>query len=323
MEYTNKGYIVVTDYLPADGKTDVADVLQQLIDNNPNRTIYFPDGTYLLNKPVLTPAQPRKSVDLQLSNYAVLKASDDWSSEEAMVRLGGKDPANDIATPGSNYGLTGGVLDCSGRAKGISIDGGRETVIRNASIKNAVIGIHIKHGANSGSSDADIHSVNITGTGNPDSIGVLIDGYDNTLTNMRIANVFVGVEVNSGGNMLRNIHPLYYTNSSSYDRFEESIGFKSLKDGNNWFDYCYSDQFSTGFCVDGGVLQNCFCWWYSVKEPRHIALKSDNAFDGRIHNLTVGGAQHPQHENKLMENMVLSENAVMENITVNGKLIRL
>ena len=88
----NKGFVVVTDYLKADGKKDVSDILQKIIDNNPNRTLYFPDGTYVISKPVNTPADPKKSVSLQLSNYAIIKAADGWSHEEAMIRLGGKDP---------------------------------------------------------------------------------------------------------------------------------------------------------------------------------------------------------------------------------------
>ena len=152
------GYLIATDYVCADGKTDVSDGLQQLIDSNPNRTIFFPDGTYLLRKPILTPAHPEKSVDLQLSNFAKIKASQDWDSSEAMIRLGASHPANDIYTCGSNYGINGGIVDGSGIANGISIDGGRETYIRNVNIKNTRIGIHVKTGANNGSSDADIHS---------------------------------------------------------------------------------------------------------------------------------------------------------------------
>ena len=180
------GYLIATDYMPADGVTDVSDALQSLIDANPNRTIFFPDGKYLLSKPVCTPAHPEKSVDLHLSAFACLRAADTWCSPEAMIRLGGKEPANDIYTPGSNYGLTGGIIDGCGQAVAISIDGGRETAIRNVSIKNAFIGIHIKHGANSGSSDADISGVNITGNGSVDSIGVLIEGYDNNVKYRRI-----------------------------------------------------------------------------------------------------------------------------------------
>ena len=55
---TKAGYIIVTDTVPADGKTDVADMIQKIIDDNPNRTIYFPDGVYLLSHPIATPAKP-------------------------------------------------------------------------------------------------------------------------------------------------------------------------------------------------------------------------------------------------------------------------
>ena len=117
------GYVVVTDYVKADGKTDVSDALQQVIDEHPNRTLFFPDGVYLISKPLLTPADPRKSVALLLSNYAVIKAVDTWSyPEEAMIRLGGKDAFNSITINGSNYFLDGGVIDGSGVARGVSID---------------------------------------------------------------------------------------------------------------------------------------------------------------------------------------------------------
>lgn len=318
MEHRN-GYLIATDYVCADGKTDVSGVLQQLIDSNPNRTIFFPDGTYLLRKPILTPAHPEKSVDLQLSNFAKIKASQDWDSSEAMIRLGASHPANDIYTCGSNYGINGGIVDGSGIANGISIDGGRETYIRNVNIKNTRIGIHVKHGANSGSSDADIHSVNITGNCNPDSIGVLLEGYDNTLTNMRIAAVFTGVDVRSGGNMLRNIHPLFIFRPWSREQFPESVGFRSLVDGNNWFDYCYSDQFAVSFHANSGNFHDCFAWWYSSREESHVALKSDGPFNGRITSLTIGGAHHPDCENKFMESLNLGEYAFISNVTLDGK----
>lgn len=301
MELHDRKYIVVTDYLPADGTTDVSKALQALIDENPNRTLFFPDGKYLLGEPILTPAHPERSVDLQLSNFACITASADWSSDEAMVRLGAKDAANDIHTPGSNYGLCGGVLDGAGRAKAISIDGGRETYIRNVSIKNAQTGIHIKYGANSGSSDADITAVNITGNGRPDSIGVLIEGYDNTLTNMRIADVFTGVEVRSGGNMLRNIHPLFIIRADTCERYRESVGFR-IQHPMNWFDYCYSDQFAVGFdTLGGGILKNCFCWWYSDREDFHLAVRSAGPFIGSIDTLVIGGEYQEGRPNRFME----------------------
>ena len=73
------GYVVVK--VKNNGKVDVSDAIQKIIDENPNRTIYFPDGTYLISKPICTPADPKKSVALELSNYAVIKATEDWNNE--------------------------------------------------------------------------------------------------------------------------------------------------------------------------------------------------------------------------------------------------
>ena len=295
----DQGFVVITKFLKADGKKDVSDAIQKVIDANPNKTIYFPDGTYLISKPIVTPADPEKSVALELSNFAVIKATDDWDNEEAMVRLGGKDPKNIITVPGSNYYLQGGVIYGNGKAKGVSIDGGRETQVRNVNIKNVSLGLHIKHGANSGSSDCDINNVNITGNCQPDCIGVLIEGYDNTLTNMRIGGVQIGVKVKTGGNYLRNIHPLYYNFN---DEYPSSCGFVN-EGNNNWFDFCYSDQFAIGFLTKNSAdtYHNCFVYWYSNKGPRHTAFKSLGKFNSCVMNLTVGMGKH----NAAEENFVL------------------
>ena len=282
----DRGYIIASDYMACDGFADVSDAIQNLIDLYPNRTIFFPDGVYLLKKPILTSSDNKKSVDLVLSNFARFLASPDWNSEEAMVRLGAKDHVNTLDA-GANYGLTGGIIDGAGVAKGVSIDGGRETRISNVNIKNASVGLHIKNGANNGSSDADILNVNITGTGKTDSVGVLIEGFDNTLTNMRIAKVFIGVHLCSAGNSLRNIHPLY---TCDYTDYQNSCGFRD-ETGNNWYDYAYSDHFGIGYSFARGAsstVTNGFVWWYSKNGGRHAAIVCDGAFDSIVTNLKVG-----------------------------------
>lgn len=297
----NMGYEIVTDYVKANIQSDVSDALQKIIDENPNRTIYFPDGVYVISKPIVTPADPTKSVALQLSNFAVIKAAEGWSHDEAMIRLGGKDAANNIRLAGSNYYLDGGVVDGSGVAKGVSIDGGRETVIRNTSIKNVVMGIHIKHGANSGSSDSDIVSVNIVGNNSPESIGVLVEGYDNTFTNMRIGGVHVGFKILSQANSLRNIHPLYYGSNDSY---HTSCGFLD-EAGNNWYDFCYSDEFATAFRITKSrrsLYNSCFAYWYSKRGVKHIIFKADGQFNSDVMNMHAGHRQHnATTENKILE----------------------
>lgn len=284
---SDRGYIVVTDTVAANTGADVSDAVQSIIDSNPNRTIYFPDGEYVFSKPIYTPADPRLSVSLELSDFAVLKAGEGWTKGEAVVQLGGKNPANDTHTVGSNYSFEGGVIDGSGVANGISINGGRETAVRNVSIKHTVVGIFVMYGANSGSSDSDIYGVNIIGTGGTDSVGIVLEGFDNTVTNVRIGCVFTGVHVKSGGNVLRNVHPLYY---SDYTDFENSCGFL-IDEGNNWFDYCYSDQFAIGFRTTNygsSTFNNCFCYWYSPNGGVQTGFRADKYFNSDITSLTLG-----------------------------------
>lgn len=319
-----KRYVIAADFMENDGSEDVSGKIQNLIDANPNRSIFFPDGVYLLKKPIQTSSDSERSVDLVLSNYARFLASPDWDSEEAMVRLGAKDHVNSLA-PGSNYGLTGGIIDGAGVAKGVSIDGGRETRVQNMSIKNASVGLHIKYGSNNGSSDADILNVNITGNGERESVGVFIEGFDNTLTNMRIANVFTGVVVKGGGNMLRNIHPLLYMNDVSKENYEKTVGF-SVVNPMNWFDYCYSDQYSAGFeTTGGGIFKNCFSWWYSNEEETHVAFKSGAPFFGSIDTFVLGGKHKENSPNIFAPEKTDFLGSVREVVSVqeDGKTLRI
>ena len=282
-EARSLGYLVITDYVDVEAADDLAPAINKVIIDNPHSTIFFPDGTYTISEPICTPADPNKSVSLYLANYATIKANSDWDSEEAMIRLGGVDPYNSIYINGSNYYMYGGIVDGSGIANGVSIDSGRETSVRFVSIKNTPIGLHIKHGANGGSSDSDIDTVNIVGTNGIDSIGVLVEGYDNTISNMRIANVQIGVKLIGGGNLLRNLHPLQTQGGMKYD-YKDTIGFWDIS-GSNFMDFCYSDNFAVGFRFGSNcrtVYDSCFCFWYSSNGDKQIGFQSDGQFNAII-----------------------------------------
>lgn len=298
MEEKKMGYLIVTDYVEANTGADVSDAIQELIVNNPHRTIYFPDGEYVLAKPICTPADPNKSVSLMLSNYAILKAADNWDSDEAMVRLGGIDPFNSIYILGSNYFFEGGIIDGGKKAKGISIDSGRETRISKVSIKNTTIGLHVKRGANNGSSDADIDNVNIVGTRQQGCIGVLVEGLDNTFTNMRIAAVQEGVRLYGGGNFLRNVHPLGGAKQDDPDYYPNSYGFREMG-GGNFYDMCYSDNFAIGFEIAPNaksLYNDCFNYWYSPLGDCQIGFRAKGKFNSIIKNAKVAfnGKSEPQ-----------------------------
>ncbi len=282
----NSEYVIVTDYVAVNSGKDVSDDLQKLILDNPNKTIFFPDGEYLLSKPICTPANPVNAVSLKLATFAKLKAMDTWTEKEAVVRLGAEEPFNSINIPGSNYYFEGGIVDGNGVANGISIDSGRETCIHHVSIKNTEIGIHIKWGANNRSSDADVFNVNIVGNNSKTSVGVLLEGHDNTLTNMRIASVHVGIQADSGGNIFRNLHPLYIYagENAKEENFLTSVAFMD-RWNDNYYDICYSDQFCTAFSLQSSsrnIYTSSYIMWYSPKGNREVAFQVNGKLNSVI-----------------------------------------
>ena len=287
-DYSVNGYLIVPEEIKRDGETDVTQQLQSLIRENPNRTIFFPDGTYLISMPLLTSADPSGTVSLVLSQYAVIKAdAKKWNTDEAMIRLGGGGFGNNAERAGSHTVFRGGVVDGSGVASGISVDSGIQTVVTGTSIINTKVGLHIKNGANGGSADADISDLNIIGTGKTNSTGIIVDAHDNTFTNIRIGKVQVGVELNKGANMLRNVHPLYY--GIGYVGYENSCAFWD-KHGTNWYDFCYSDQFGTAFRLGDGVrsfFNNCYVFWYEDRGDNQTAFRADGTFESVVDTLRV------------------------------------
>ena len=280
----------VAVFAPAPGE-DAADALQALIDASPHRTIYLPDGEYVLSHPVATPADPARAVSLRLADFAFLVAAPDWAHSNAMVRLGGIHPANNNRAPGSVYGLFGGNLDGAGRATGVSIESGRETRVQNVAIKRCHVGIHVMRGANGGSADCDIRDIDMTGNNEPGSIGLLVEAFDNTFTNFRMVDFQTGVKTTGAGNFFTNVHPLLSA-VSNRKFFDDTAGFVDNSDNNSYV-RCYSDQFSTGWLFgaksDNADLDGCFVyWWDSNPGKRHTAMRCEGPFKALVDDLWAG-----------------------------------
>lgn len=209
-----------------------------------------------------------------------------------MIRLGGKDYAGDAYNIGGNYYIKGGVIDCNNVAKGIAIESGLQTVVSDLVIKFCKVGLHIKWGANSGSADADVHDINITGMYEYDSIGILVEGYDNTFTNIRMNWVQKGMLIYSGGNYITNVHPLYCFHWSWSWNYVNSVAFEDYG-ANNWYTGCYNDQFAIGFKNRGihNIYHNCYAFWYSENFEKHIAFESEGPFNSIVTNFTMGIAE--------------------------------
>ncbi len=283
---TQDKFVVVTDFFPANTGKDVAKLIQELIDKNPNRTIYFPDGEYIISKPILTDGRAAKSVSIRLSDGAVIKASDKWTSSEALIRLGGIDPeggdAHEINSVTTYYSFMGGTLDGNGRANGLSIDAGRETLVKDVCIVNAKTGLTIKKAEVYTSTDADVENVTIVGNGSPGTKGLHVIGFDNTITNVNIYDVEIGAHIAGGGTLMKNIN-VYYTHSSKLDtldkKYAQTIGIYETCSG-NWFYDFYVQNYATAFKLVGSlsVIDRCFAQWNTDEGGTQTMFEFTNAW---------------------------------------------
>lgn len=278
--FSNFGYVVVTDYVKSNTGEDISYQLQKIINQNPQSVIYFPDGEYVISTPLRTSSAGQVSVSLKLSDNAVIKASDDWKGSDAMILLGGANEQNDINVPGSNYYLEGGIIDGNGKAKGVSIEHGRETSVRDVTIVDTPLGLNVKFGANNGSSDADIENIRIYGNGTVNSTGLLIQGWDNTFSNIYIANVQTGVKIETAANLLRDIHVAYVPSTRINASYNLSVGFLDRGD-RNWFDNCTSEGFATGFQVysSRSILSSCVVKWHDGQDSKQVAIATGSAWN--------------------------------------------
>lgn len=310
LNFKDAGYVIVTDYVKPDTGKDVADDIQKLINDNPNSTLYFPDGEYILSKTITTSADPDKTVSFKLSNYAHFMPDEAWKIADngdtvPLFHLGATDMADGIVNSGNHYSLEGGILDGKNVADAIWVSNAGDVSLRYISIKNAFIGIHVKGDDEGNGPTVDVHTVNIVGTAHAknaetgegrDSIGVILDSNCNTLTNMRIANNQISIMLTGKDNMLRNLHPLYTSYYSDYamsnwlDTYNNSVAFYDIGT-RNFYDNCYNDQFATGFYMGedtASIYDCCFNFWYrgtaaddkSVAD--HIAFKAEGKFNSII-----------------------------------------
>lgn len=284
------GYVIITDYAELAIGGSYSDAIDEAIKQNPNKTIYFPDRVYAISRPIDIPADPAKAVSFRLSNNAVLQAHG-WEEPNttAVIRVGYGEvvepheiTADEYLKNGASCYITGGCINASSLASGISVENGSDVLIYNVSIKNAFYGIHLKPGKNADNAGyVNIDNVNVTGFEAIDSVGVLVESRFNNISNMRIASIQYGVVCSESGsdNVLRNIHPLVVGLNGVH-----TVGFWDKSDG-NIYDVCYSDQFSTGFLMESNtrsVYNGCFCFWWSGANNYHVGFRSNGQFNSIV-----------------------------------------
>lgn len=296
------GYVVITKYDSYKDGNNYSPAIKKAIEENPGRTIYFPDGTYNISEPIVISADPEKSVALRLSHLAVICAVD-WGADPsvAMIRIGVED-GDKSSSENLNFSsqrstfIMGGNIYGNSMASGISIEGGKDILIYNVSLKRVYNGIHILYGNNAtGAVYANVDNVNITGYEATGSAGILVEGTRNTFSNMRIASVQYGVlcTETGEGNVFRNLHPLTVAmndritvdeNGKRNNDARHTVGFYDKSKGNN-FDVCYSDQFASGYLFEEqcrSVVISGFCYWWTTANNYQVGFESTGKFNAVV-----------------------------------------
>ena len=262
--------LVVTEHIEI--TDDVTDALQKLINENPGKTIEFPDGEYVISKPLTVPADPAKAVSLRLSDYAVIRASDNWNFDEAMIQFAvGEIPAD--STNASFY-INGGVIDANHVAKAICIQNAKDVLVANVNLANAIVGLEIVAGR------ADAENLVITGSDSEESIGMILGADNCSVANIRISAVFDGVKVLGNNNALKSVYTVCTDDS------KETCGYYDIGT-NNVYDMCQSEQFSTAFRMgenSTSTYSACVAIWNSAANRQHRAFVADKKFNSLIRN---------------------------------------
>ncbi|MBP3369607.1 MAG: hypothetical protein J6L85_02540 [Clostridia bacterium] len=279
----NIEYVLISKYdsLVKDG--DYTAAINEAIEKNPGKAIYFPDGDYNISDTVVISGNAASSVSFRLSNYATIKAVN-WSSKtKAMIRIGVADEADEDIFAASNTYIKGGVIDAAGNATGISLEGGKDIVISNVTVKNAYCGINLKYANNElGATYADLENIAVVGNGEDGSVGVLVDGTYNTLTNIKISDVQYGLKCSETG--AHNVFKSVMAIGTSLGTAKDNAGYWDMSGGNE-YDVCYSDQFAVGFLIEErcrSTYNACAVTWWSAENDYHVGFKAVDKLNATI-----------------------------------------
>ena len=262
-----KAFLVVTDEINKDG--DLATEIQKVIDANPGRTIEFPDGEYVLSKPIVVYADPAKAVSIRLSDFAVIKAADNWNSNEAMFRLCvGSIPTDKVLT--ETFYIQGGLFDGNGKATAISVENAENFFIANVDVKNSPLAFDLKGGI------LDMENVNITGAGG-NSVGIKAGCNTSSFSNVRIIDVATAVNATGNNNLFKSVYATYRNANGG------GVGFVDTSKGNN-YDMCTSEGFATGFSMGTGnnIYYGCYVKWTNNIAKPHVAFAATGKFNSVI-----------------------------------------
>ena len=278
VDNTHLSYVVVSDSIEVNDGVDIADALQTLIDSSAGRTIYFTDGVYSISKPIKLPVDKDKAVSLRFSNYAVLKATDSWSGEEAMICVG---TGNEFKADAiAEVAVMGGTIDGSSKAKiGVSLENCASALVSNLTFKGCNNAIYVKSTAKS----VTVEGFTVSGDSSANSVGVINESDGSVFATGNISDVITGIMNSGKNNEFRNI------SVSASKVIADGKAF--CENGTqNGFTLCTAENYINGFFIKDGaksVFEACNAIWNSAEITEQNAFVADGAFASTISSCTI------------------------------------
>lgn len=282
---------VVLHGIKNDG-TPIGTELNQLIANNPNSIILFPNGTYALSVPIQTNCENDKTVMLVGCDYSVIKPASNFNGE-TLIQCGilGDGTKNNVWKPKNKHGAKKLYLDCNKLVNGIEFYNGQNYICSYIAVNNCTkVGIHfmeITDTRKSKSTDGIIEHCSVTG--GPSHIvgatGIKVDSIDNEINDVRTYGMHIGFDI-AGGQKLFQCHPVsYYDNT--YINLENSIAFNVRSNDYTLFNACYSDNYPIGwYLLDGGqgIIENCVHQYYENLNTPLYFIKTNKEYAYQCNN---------------------------------------
>lgn len=289
-ELIEENYINVKKYgVYGDGIHDDTLSIQYIIDNFNNRTIYFPDGNYLISNKIVVKQTTLNN--FKLSNNAKIFSN---TEIDCIFEIGidTTDGTFDKEKNSFVRHFTGGILDCENSHCAIKTTSNAPSLyLKDVVISNVdYYGIIIDKDNLYNSSNAYIENIYITGkssNSSNSSTAIQLNGFDNKLQNILTIGTKKGIEINSAGNMLTKCHCVtWYTNNTfSTNEFNNTIAFE-INGADNTLQSCYSDTYGISFNIlneNRQRLIDCFTFfWQSPNNAQTILVNLNNLYNPKI-----------------------------------------
>lgn len=271
-----------------DGNTDDLEAIQNIIDDNPGKTIYFPEGVYGISNKIVLKRANSTLINILLDKNAVIK-NISGNVIDTLFEIGYDYTAgehNRFGFPCTSE-IVGGTLDATNCLNAIKVFPlYRLLTLRNIQILNVSnVGILSDYGENSNVvvGNLKIEDCYIQGTSSnaTSSIGIVIHSTDNEILNTTIDRTNKGILCDGWSNLFNNVHvTAMFTTGYTMQEINTTIGFDFENSFSlNTLIHCYNDTYATGFKSNGGRLYmtDCLSYYYlSTEDSRFNSIEVTN-----------------------------------------------